>query len=1071
MTKKTHANSGRRRFKRSQLRDITLRKQAEEALQKAKEKYHNIFENAVEGIFQTTPDGRYLSANPALARMFGYESPEDLVTSITDIGQQQYLEPARRVEFKRLMEAHGVVEGFECQMYRRDGGTVWVSEHARAVRRDDGTVLYYEGTVEDITDRKRAEEALRESQERFRSAFGSAPIGMALVAPDGHWLQVNPALCEIVGYSEQELLATTFQAITHPDDLEADLEYVRQMLAGEIQTYQMEKRYFHKLGRIVWILLSVSLVRDVQGKPLYFISQIQDITEHKRVQRRQAAQYNVTRVLSEFATLTEAGQQLLKVIGEALGWEVGELWTIDPTRNLLRCVETWHAPSFSAAEFITLSSKLTLAPGAGLAGRVWQSGESLWITDSVVDPNFSRAAVAAEAGLHGAVGLPILLGNRVLGVLMGFSQEIRPPDEDLLAMLSNIGSQIGQFIERKQSEEALRQSEDRFRAFMDNNPAVGWMKDEQGRYVYVNKMFEQTFRMRLSEWLGRTDFDVWPPETAQQFRNNDLAVLATGKPSELSELVPGPDGGLHDWWVFKFPFQNAEGTKYVGGVGLDVTDRKQTQKALRETETRFQAILDNSPSLVFLKDIEGRYLLVNHQFEKVFHRTREEVIGKTDDEIFPPMQASAYRANDRKALQADAPLEFEEVGLHDDGPHTSLVFKFPLHTADGQAYAVGGIATDITERKRVEEALRQNQNRISMLLESTGEGIYGVDLQGWCTFINQAAARMLGYRSEEMLGKSVHELVHHRYPDGSLYPVEECRIYQAFRTGQGCQVDDEVLWRRDGTAFPVRYSSYPLVEQDKITGAVVAFTDITDRKKAEVELQNSLKLSRALSRRLENVREEERTRIARDLHDEIGQALTALKLNLQVAQPEGPNELRSPPYNSISIIDRLLERVRTISLDLRPSLLDDLGLIATLKWWTAHQTPQTVARLELIADPISPRLPLDMETACFRIVEEAVNNATKYAQAEHISVILRKKGRKLDLLVRDDGAGFDVSAALARSARGESMGLLGMEERVTQFGGLFTITSRPRGGTEIRATFPLDKWARTHKKTETSTSR
>ena len=136
----------------------------------------------------------------------------------------------------------------------------------------------------DVTAHRRAEETIRQNQELLRGAFDYAAIGMALVATDGRWLQVNRALCDIVGYSEQELLATTFQAITHPDDLEADLNYVRQMLAGEIRTYQMEKRYFHKLGHVVWIVLNVSLVRDPHGKPLYFIGQIQDITARKRAE-------------------------------------------------------------------------------------------------------------------------------------------------------------------------------------------------------------------------------------------------------------------------------------------------------------------------------------------------------------------------------------------------------------------------------------------------------------------------------------------------------------------------------------------------------------------------------------------------------------------------------------------------------------------------------------------------------------------------------------------------------------------------------------------------------------------
>ena len=131
----------------------------------------------------------------------------------------------------------------------------------------------------------------RESEERFRSAFHHAAIGMALVSPEGGWLQVNQSLCGMIGYTEQELLATTFQAVTHPDDLDADLEFVGQMLRGEIFTYQMEKRYFHKLGHLVWVLLSVSLVRDEAGRSLYFISQIQDITARKAAEeeRRQYA--------------------------------------------------------------------------------------------------------------------------------------------------------------------------------------------------------------------------------------------------------------------------------------------------------------------------------------------------------------------------------------------------------------------------------------------------------------------------------------------------------------------------------------------------------------------------------------------------------------------------------------------------------------------------------------------------------------------------------------------------------------------------------------------------------------
>ena len=264
-------------------RDMTGRKEAEERLREAEEKYRSIFENAAEGIFQTTTDGRILTANPTMARMAGYASPEEMKASITDTSQL-YADPEERAEFVRLVRRDGGVTDFVVRWRRKDGGVIWVSANARALYGADGELSGFEGAVQDITERKRAEEALRESEQRFRSSFGDASIGMALVSLDGRWLEVNTALCGILGYPEEELLENYFQDVTHPDDLEADLGNVGRILDGETQTYQMEKRYFHKLGHEVWVLLNVSLVRDDADSPLYFISQIQDITERKRAE-------------------------------------------------------------------------------------------------------------------------------------------------------------------------------------------------------------------------------------------------------------------------------------------------------------------------------------------------------------------------------------------------------------------------------------------------------------------------------------------------------------------------------------------------------------------------------------------------------------------------------------------------------------------------------------------------------------------------------------------------------------------------------------------------------------------
>ena len=211
------------------------------------------------GIYRSAPDGQFFEANKALVKMLNYANRESLLAiNATKL----YKNSVDRKQWQDLIEREGVVHDFEVQWKTSDGQEIWIEENARAIRRDDGHIIYYEGSLQDITWRKQAEQELKKSEERFRSAMEYAAIGKALVAPDGRWLKVNHSLCKMLGYSEDELLNIDFQTVTHPADLESDLDYVSQMLAGEIETYQMEKRYIHKQGNTVWVLLSVSLVHD-----------------------------------------------------------------------------------------------------------------------------------------------------------------------------------------------------------------------------------------------------------------------------------------------------------------------------------------------------------------------------------------------------------------------------------------------------------------------------------------------------------------------------------------------------------------------------------------------------------------------------------------------------------------------------------------------------------------------------------------------------------------------------------------------------------------------------------------
>jgi diguanylate cyclase (GGDEF)-like protein/PAS domain S-box-containing protein len=268
-------------------RDITNRKESEERLRRAEERYRTLVERVPAVVYVQEiglPDSpMYMS--PRIETLSGYTPEEckdpDMRWRMVHPEDRERM----RSEDERTGEP-GEVFASEYRVLHRDGRTVWVRNESVLIEDEASGVRYWQGFMLDITERRRVEAALRESEQRFRRSFDDAAIGMALVAPDGRFLRANRSLRELLGYPEEELLGKSFQDITYPDDLDVDLDHLGRMLAGEMRTYQTEKRYVHKEGHVVWILLNVSMVHDEEGKPLYFVSQIQDISERKRAEQK-----------------------------------------------------------------------------------------------------------------------------------------------------------------------------------------------------------------------------------------------------------------------------------------------------------------------------------------------------------------------------------------------------------------------------------------------------------------------------------------------------------------------------------------------------------------------------------------------------------------------------------------------------------------------------------------------------------------------------------------------------------------------------------------------------------------
>ena len=369
---------------------------------------------------------------------------------------------------------------------------------------------------------------------------------------------------------------------------------------------------------------------------------------------------------------------------------------------------------------------------------------------------------------------------------------------------------------------------------------------------------------------------------------------------------------------------------------------------------------------------------------------------------------------------------------------------------------------------------------LGLMLASTGEGIYGVDLDGLCVFINPAGARLIGYEPAELLGRNMHDLTHHDRPDGTPYPENQCPIFNAFRMGQPCRIDSEVFWRRDGSAFAVEYSSHPIVNGAQVLGAVVTFVDITQRKRAEAALQQAkdelelrvrertlaletaLNQVRELAAWSESVREDERTRIAREVHDELGSLLVALKMDVNwldkrlseqqqrslEAAEDMRTRMRCKCQNMSRLIENAVDNVGRIITDLRPSILDHQGLWAALEW-QAHEFVQS-AELGLdwhldtgAFDGALPELPEPQAMAVFRIFQEMLSNVGRHARASHLVVRIACTDGTLQLSVQDDGVGAPPQAFEATNA----YGIMGMRERARHLGGLLEVRSAPGMGT------------------------
>jgi PAS domain S-box-containing protein len=618
--------------------------------------------------------------------------------------------------------------------------------------------------------------------------------------------------------------------------------------------------------------------------------------------------------------------------------------------------------------------------------------------------------------------------------------------------------------ELRRTQVELEVARDRYVDLYDFSPASHLTLDTRGKIIEANLRTGTLLGINLKKLIGQSLAQFIAPGDEGTFHRHCQDVLKTGT-RQTCEVHLREGTGASRWVYFESLAVHEEPGRITHWrtALLDVSDQKRAEQELRESEARLQAMLDHSPSLIFLKDLQGRYLDVNQQFEQSFHLTRQDIIGKTDHGIFPTKQATAFRANDLKVLEAGCSLQFEEVAVYDGALHTSIVSKFLLRRLDGKPYAICGITTDITERKRAEEMLQISEAFARAVLDSLSAHVCVLDKDGvilktndaWMEFVRQHAE---GVFSLGEVGNNYLDLCGHATAGGTS-------------TGQAILKGVKAVLTGDQPSFSAEYHA-PLPEDERwflmrvtqlkgAKGIVISHTDISERVRMGRALEQHILLLgekreelESLTGKLIEAQEHERKRIARELHDDFNQRLAALSVELETLE-RAPITPVEPIARQLAVIrgqvGRLSDDLHDLAYKLHPSLLEHVGLEVAIRDHVAEFTKRTRLPVTFAAREVPETLSPEVATNLFRVMQESLQNVSKHAQATDVTVRLSGSSKGIGLSVRDNGKGFDLNSTQAKRA---GLGLVSMQERARLLGGSLRIHSRSGQGTKVCAWIP-----------------
>ena len=1082
------------------------------SLQQQRERFRVTLSSIGDGVIVTDTDARVTFINPIAESLTGWAARDaigQLLPQVFPIENELSGEPANNPVDDVLRSGRIVGLANHTILIARDGKRHAIDDSAAPIRDDNGRLSGVVLVFRDVSEKRQLETA-RSRLAAVVESSEDAIIGQTLEAQVTDW---NAAAERLFGFSASEAVGRpVFDTIVPADRRQELLDALATVANGERVPPFLTQRHT-KDGRTIPVSLALSPIRNSEGEIIGAAAIDRDMTQHLVAERRRNARLAITQTLAEADSLDTAAPRIIQIVCQALDWDAGVFWLLDRDGGKLQATTYWQKPELTSTRFQELTMDTAFERDQSLPGRVWQAGEPVWLADVAADPHFLRRDAASADDLHGAFGMPICIGGRFLGVMEFFSREIRQPDEDLLEMATTIGGQVGQFIERRETEADLVRSEQQLSDFFEN-AAIGlhWVGPD-GTVLRVNKAELDMLGYTADEYVGRHIAEFHADEPVI---DNILHTLTSGGELKDHEArLRCKDGSIRHVLIDSNVYRENGQFIHTRCFTRDITDRKDLEaelrrqvEALTEAEARIRSVVDHVMDGIITMDEEGVVASYNLAAERIFGYRAEEVIGNNVRMLMPEPYRSGhdqYLRNDRRTGEAKViGIGREVMGQRKDGS------TFPLDLAvgefrHGERRLFTGIVRDITQRKHTEQSLRflaEASRSLATLSDyrSTLKRVAQLAVPGYADWCAVHVLDEHGELSRLTIAHADHgrielaEELYRRYPSTADDPHGPSRVVRTREPELVEEIPDELLQEsaRDVEHLEIlrrlglkSYLCVPLMMNERVIGTLTFVSGESGRRYGPADLEMAEDLAHRASIAIENAR------LYQELHEadrrkdeflamlahELRNPLAPIRTGLEILALEDDQHgrlietMQRQVIHVVRLVDDLLDvsRIMRGRVELRKERVALAEIVSRATQVLRPQIEKSGQQLE-VSVPDEPIWVQADPVRLVQVIENLLSNANKYSDERGVvSLAVTADDDQTRIVVRDTGIGiepellpriFDLftqsSRSLDRAQGGLGIGLTLVKRLVEMHGGSVRAHSEGVGkGSKFTVTLPV----------------